>query len=91
MGKLDSFAETSPIKNGPATEDQDAFGGGLVQASFTESMPLKRTPNMMGVFSDQSMGTVEASFTGTVPLKRQAHRGYESGTPINAQDENPGA
>ncbi len=90
MGKLDSFAETVSIGGGN-TENQDGFGGGTVQ-SFAEMMPgASRSVTEMGVFSDQSMGTLQAAETGTVPLKKQAHRGYESGTPINSETQNPGA
>lgn len=89
MGTLDSFAEKSPISNGPATEKQDGFGGGTVQ-TFAETVSLSRSSTPMGVFTDQSMGTVE-SFAERVPLKRQPHRGYEAGTPANSESENPGA
>lgn len=91
MGKLDSFAETVPTQSGPATENQEGFGGGTVQASFTESVSLSRNPIQLGVFTDQSMGTLENSETGTVPLKRQPHRGYESGVVMNSSENLPGA
>ncbi len=80
--------DTMDLKSGPADEMLDTFSGGTVQ-SFAEDAPLKRSSNPLGVFTDQSMGEIQDSFTGKVPLNRKAHRGYESGTIENSQDDNP--
>lgn len=87
MGKIDMIGSEDPIGGGN-TEELDSFTGGTVQF-LGEKMDLSRTLRPVGNFTDQSMGDLQRDFTGTVPLSRQPHRGYESGTPINAQAKAP--
>ncbi len=84
--KVQLVGDTMSIGGGN-DEMLDTFKAGTVQ-SFAEDANLKRSSNPIGVFTDQSMGQVE--WVGDkMSMNRKAHRGYESGTPINMQDENP--
>ncbi len=88
MGQIEMVGSQQPLKSGPADETLDTFAGGTVEF-LGEKMDLRRSNTPMGTFSDQSMGTVEMLGGDVGKLSRKPHRGYESGTPINAQDDNP--
>ncbi len=86
MGQITMVGDKMDIGGGN-TEMLDSFPGGTVQ--FTgDTMSLSKTNKPIGLFSDQSMGTVD--FVGDkMSLSRKPNRGYESGTPANAQEELP--
>jgi hypothetical protein len=73
---------------GGNTEKMDRFESGTI--SFVGDMlPLSKSSTPFGLFTDQSMGEIQRVGDDVGTLKRTPHRGYESGTPINAQEELP--